>query len=78
MRTSPTDLVVNADKTRKTSTWFDKLPVDDQVYVKNVVEILKTSPTATAENVSVSLVRELAIKTNPHTVARTLRGMING
>jgi hypothetical protein len=71
------DLVKNsgAPKARGVD-WYQRLPDDDQNYVRDVVKELIANPNAALYLVAEQLVEELGIDRHPNTVANTLKRMM--
>jgi predicted membrane protein len=75
MRTNPTDLVSRS--IHKRQTWFEKLSVDDQVYVQNVINVMRDKGDIPIQPVVEALIKELHLTARRTSVRELIRSKLN-
>jgi hypothetical protein len=71
------DLVKNSGASKARGVdWYQRLPDNDQNYVRDVVKELIANPNAALYLVAEQLMEELSIDRHPGTIVRTLKEMV--
>ena len=73
MKVRAHNLVLKSTKGNPITNWYALLPEQERQYIEEVLNELKSQPTAVLQIVAIELKRELVLDVSVATIARTLR-----